>query len=126
MSVSPAQNFSNPPPVPDSPTVIFTSGFSCWNVSAAACANGKTVLEPSMLMLPLSFWALSPPDDEPPPESSPPHAATPSASAALHASAIVLVYFTLLPPQVPLNVRQADAARPGSLLPTSRRDVKSA
>ena len=28
MSVSPAQNFSKPPPVPDSPTVTLTSGFS--------------------------------------------------------------------------------------------------
>ena len=27
MSVSPAQNFSKPPPVPEMPTVIFTSGF---------------------------------------------------------------------------------------------------
>ncbi len=26
MSVSPAQNFSKPPPVPEVPTVIFTSG----------------------------------------------------------------------------------------------------
>ena len=52
MSVSPAQNFSKPPPVPDCPTVIFTSGFSVWNCSAAACANGKTVLEPSMAMSP--------------------------------------------------------------------------
>ena len=31
MSVSPAQNFSKPPPVPEVPTVIFTSGFSAWN-----------------------------------------------------------------------------------------------
>ena len=28
MSVSPLQNFSKPPPVPDVPTVTFTSGFS--------------------------------------------------------------------------------------------------
>ena len=40
MSVSPAQNFSKPPPVPDSPTVILTPGFSSWNCSAAAWANG--------------------------------------------------------------------------------------
>ncbi len=41
MSVSPAQNFSKPPPVPDVPTVIFTSGFWAWNSSAAAWANGR-------------------------------------------------------------------------------------
>ena len=52
MSVSPAQNFSKPPPVPDWPTVIFTSGFSSLKSSAAAWANGKTVEEPSMAMLP--------------------------------------------------------------------------
>ena len=52
MSVSPAQNFSKPPPVPEVPTVIFTSGFSAWNSSAAAWANGPTVLEPSMRMSP--------------------------------------------------------------------------
>ena len=39
-SVSPAQNFSKPPPVPDWPTEIFTSGFSSLNNSAAAWANG--------------------------------------------------------------------------------------
>ena len=33
MSVSPAQNFSKPPPVPEVPTVIFTFGFSPWNAS---------------------------------------------------------------------------------------------
>ena len=48
MSVSPAQNFSKPPPVPDVPTVICTSGFSSWNSSAAASANGATVEEPSI------------------------------------------------------------------------------
>ena len=77
MSISPAQNFSKPPPVPDSPTVTLTFGFSPWKPSAAAWANGKTVLEPSMAMLP---------DRSPPPLllllSSPPHAATPSASRA--------------------------------------------
>ena len=40
MSVSPAQNFSKPPPVPDWPTEIFTSGFSSLKSSAAAWANG--------------------------------------------------------------------------------------
>ena len=47
MSVSPAQNFSKPPPVPEVPTVIFTFGFSPWKASWAACANGAIVLEPS-------------------------------------------------------------------------------
>ena len=50
MSVSPAQNFSKPPPVPDSPTVTLTPGFSPWKPSAAAWANGKTVLEPSIVI----------------------------------------------------------------------------
>src|SRR5215207_11211564 len=54
MSVSPAQNFSKPPPVPEVPTVIFTPGFSAWKASWAACANGATVLDPSILMLPES------------------------------------------------------------------------
>ena len=40
MSVSPAQNFSKPPPVPDWPTEIFTSGLSSLKSSAAAWANG--------------------------------------------------------------------------------------
>src|SRR5919108_265330 len=72
-SVSPAQNFSKPPPVPDVPTVTFTFGFWPWNSSAAAWANGPTVLEPSILMLP---------DRSPPPllpplsSSSSPQAAT--------------------------------------------------
>src|SRR3712207_9345925 len=51
MSVSPAQNFSKPPPVPEVPTVILTLGFWALNSSAAACANGATVEEPSILML---------------------------------------------------------------------------
>jgi hypothetical protein len=36
MSVSPAQNFSKPPPVPEMPTEILTSGFSSLKSSAAA------------------------------------------------------------------------------------------
>jgi hypothetical protein len=40
MSVSPAQNFSKPPPVPDWPTVMRTPGAWLWNCSAAAWANG--------------------------------------------------------------------------------------
>ena len=83
MSVSPAQNFSKPPPVPDWPTVIFTSGFSSLNSSAAAWANGKTVEEPSIAIVPRQSpsaedrcrrrWRSS---------SSSPHAATPKAERA--------------------------------------------
>ena len=40
ISVSPAQNFSKPPPVPDWPTVICTPDCSSLKSSAAACANG--------------------------------------------------------------------------------------
>ncbi len=53
MSVSPWQNFSKPPPVPDVPTVTRTSGFSSWKSSAAASLSGATVLEPSILIVPL-------------------------------------------------------------------------
>jgi hypothetical protein len=59
MSVSPAQNFSNPPPVPEMPTVILTSGFSSRNSSAAASVSGPTVLDPSTLMEPDRFPALA-------------------------------------------------------------------
>ena len=89
MSVSPAQNFSKPPPVPDVPTVICTSGFSSWNSSAAASANGATVEEPSIAIVPDSS---PPPSDAaaslPPPlgSSSSPQAATPNASAPETAS----------------------------------------
>ena len=52
MSVSPAQNFSKPPPVPEVPTVTRTPGFSLWNSSATASVSGATVLEPSMRIVP--------------------------------------------------------------------------
>src|SRR5215207_8973366 len=83
-SVSPAQNFSKPPPVPDSPTVTLTSGASSWKNSAAACANGKTVDEPSIRMLPETFSPAlaSLPPPPPPSSSSLPHAAAPSARTA--------------------------------------------
>src|SRR5215207_8316917 len=75
--VSPAQNFSKPPPVPEVPTVTLTSGFSALNSSAIASVSGPTVLEPSTLIEPERPPGLSPPP--PPSSSSSPHAATPSA-----------------------------------------------
>src|SRR5262245_33795373 len=54
ISVSPRQNFLNPPPVPEIPTVTFTLPFiDFWNSSATASVIGKTVLEPSIL----TVWA---------------------------------------------------------------------
>ena len=47
MSVSPAQNFLNPPPVPEVPTETLIFGFSSLNNSPAAAASGATVDEPS-------------------------------------------------------------------------------
>ncbi len=52
MSVSPAQNFLKPPPVPEMPTVTRTPRFSIWNSSATASVTGKTVLEPSIRTMP--------------------------------------------------------------------------
>src|SRR4051812_4372785 len=80
MSVSPAQNFSKPPPVPDSPTEMSTPEFSPLNCSAAACANGKTVEEPSILMLPdrlapVELLSLS--EEPPSPQAETPSARTP-------------------------------------------------
>jgi hypothetical protein len=54
MSVSPAQNRSKPPPVPDVPTVTRASGFAAWKSSAARVASGATVLEPSASTEPLT------------------------------------------------------------------------
>jgi hypothetical protein len=51
MSVSPAQNFWNPPPVPEMPTVgVRTFGLALPNSSATASAMGNTVLDPSTVM----------------------------------------------------------------------------
>src|SRR6186997_3109050 len=50
MSVSPAQNFLKPPPVPEMPIVAFTPGFTFWNSSATASVIGYTVLEPSAVI----------------------------------------------------------------------------
>ena len=47
MSVSPLQKTSKPPPVPETRTSIWTSGFSALNASAAAEVSGATVEEPS-------------------------------------------------------------------------------
>ena len=60
MSVSPAQNFSKPPPVPEVPTVTLTPGCSSLKSSAAAVVSGATVLEPSTLTLPESSLELLP------------------------------------------------------------------
>jgi hypothetical protein len=55
-SVSPRQNRSKPPPVPEMPTVIRTPRFFFWKPSAAAAVYGPSVLEPSAVMLPLSAF----------------------------------------------------------------------
>ena len=52
MSVSPTQNFLNPPPVPDNATDAWTPGFAIWKSSATAAVIGYTVLEPSMVTEP--------------------------------------------------------------------------
>ena len=72
--------------------MTLTSGCSSLNSSPAASANGKTVLEPSILIVPESCSS-----ELPPPElplllsSSSPHAATPKASAARQAASRVFV-----------------------------------
>ena len=65
MSVSPLQNFLNPPPLPETPTVTRTlPPVRIPNSSATASLTGNTVLEPSMVMLPSRFIIISlPPDD---------------------------------------------------------------
>jgi hypothetical protein len=52
MSVSPAQKRSNPPPVPEIPTVTWTPEFCASNCSAPAVTRGPTVLEPSTSIRP--------------------------------------------------------------------------
>ena len=52
MSVSPLQKRSKPPPVPDTPTVMRAPLFARWKASAAAVANGATVLDPSAVKVP--------------------------------------------------------------------------
>ena len=85
MSVSPAQNFSKPPLVPAAPTVMLTSGFSSLKSSAAAWANGSTVLDPSIEIVPERSPPVSPPPSVV--ESSSPQAATPRARTALEPTA---------------------------------------
>ena len=46
-SISPRQNRSKPPPVPEMPTVMRTFGLLARNISAAAVVHGPSVLEPS-------------------------------------------------------------------------------
>ena len=60
-SISPRQNFSKPPPVPEMPTVIADPGWTLrYSSSAAAVVQGPTVLEPSAVMLPFSCGAFAP------------------------------------------------------------------
>src|SRR5512132_3830056 len=87
MSVSPAQNFSKPPPVPEMPTVTLMSGLSSLNSSAAASVNGPTVEEPSIVILPFRSPLPDELDELPEPELSPlPQAATANESSAAPAS----------------------------------------
>ena len=51
--MSPAQNFLNPPPVPDTPTTTRVFGLIERYSSATASVIGKTVLDPSIVMVPL-------------------------------------------------------------------------
>ena len=75
MSVWPWQKTSNPPPVPASPTVTWTSGFSSLRSSWAATLMGYTVEEPSTATEPLAPLAASPPEPVSAPASPPPQAA---------------------------------------------------
>ena len=61
MSVSPAQNFLKPSPVPGPSTVMPTPEFAFENSSATRAEIGSTVDEPEMRMVPL--------EPSPPPES---------------------------------------------------------
>ena len=116
MSVSPAQNFSKPPPVPEVPTVIFTFGFSPWKASWAAWANGATVLDPSILIVPdrspllLAF-------ELPPLSSSPPQAEIPSARTP-HAAMEMMIFF------MPRTLASAGRESVIRLWPPCKKDVK--
>ncbi len=54
-SVSPLMNFSNPPPVPDTPTDTCTFGCTAEYSSTIASMIGATVEDPSPEILPSSF-----------------------------------------------------------------------
>ena len=54
MSVSPAQNFWKPPPVPAVATVTLTPGSTARKRSAAASLKGATVDDPSTVTVPLT------------------------------------------------------------------------
>src|SRR6185369_16294393 len=54
ISSLPSTKFLNPPPVPDLSTLICTPALSARNSSAIACVNLKTVLEPSISILPVA------------------------------------------------------------------------
>ena len=92
MSVSPMQNFSKPPPVPEVPTETLTSEFSPLNSSPAAEVSGSTVDEPSTTTSPDA------PSSPPLVAGSllPPQAARPreSTSAAGRAMRLMVLRFT--------------------------------
>src|SRR5687768_4654014 len=85
-------NFLNPPPVPDVPTGTRTFGFAFWNSSATASEMGKTVLDPSIWMVPDRF---------------PPEASTPGPP----------VLFPLLQPAMAASVRVILIAEMNDLRP---------
>ena len=86
MSVSPAQNFLKPPPVPDGPAVTWTLGCSLLNSSPRPQRTGsrRRGADPDRAGEQLVRAALAPRGSSP--EPSPPQAATPSASAAVTAA----------------------------------------
>src|SRR6187397_303393 len=113
MSVSPAQNFSKPPPVPAVPTVTLTPGFAAWNSSAIASVRGPTVLDPSMRMEP-DRSPLPAADDS---SSLLPHAATPKASTATEATTMSHLELVTLSPS---RSFQLPADGPASAPPSQR------
>jgi hypothetical protein len=79
MSVSPAQNFLNPSPVPGPSTLIPTSGCPARNASALIALIGSTVDDPEMMI-----------DPDPASESSDAAVVSPAAVVSLSAEAAVL------------------------------------